>query len=121
MAKKPSAGTLPDTRPIHRLIRRTRALLRSSWIAVGLGLTLGLFLAALVAVTGVDLLLPLPPALRLVGLLLIVVPATWAFAAGVVRPLFRRLAPVQMARRIESHIPGIHNRLVSCIDLSSNG
>ena len=36
-------------------------------------------------------------------------------------PLFRRLTAGHVARRIESHIPGIHNRLVSCIDLESRG
>src|SRR5207302_9295217 len=36
---------------------------------------------------------------------------------GVIRPLLRRLAAVQVARRIERKIPGIHNRLVSVLDL----
>ena len=40
---------------------------------------------------------------------------------GVVWPLFRRLTPVMVARRIEKHIPGIHNRLVSSLDLSASG
>jgi hypothetical protein len=124
---------LPDSRPIYRLIRRTRHLLRSSWVATGLGLSIGLGLGTLVVLTLIDLTVPLRPftwtvaghvlpvasLLRLMALLLVVVPAAWAFVVGVVRPLFRRLAAVQVARRIESHIPGIHNRLVSCIDLES--
>jgi hypothetical protein len=130
-----SANPLPDSRPLYRLIRRTRHLLRSSWIVTGLGLSLGLFLATLVLLTLIDLTVPLQPItwtvgghvvpvgslLRLLALLLVVVPASWAFVVGVVRPLFRRLAAVQVARRIESHLPGIHNRLVSCIDLESKG
>ena len=35
-----------------------------------------------------------------------------------IRPLFRRLTRVLVARRIEKEIPGIHNRLVSCVDFS---
>ncbi len=124
---------LPDSRPLHRLIRRTRRLLRSSWVATGAGLTLGLLLGALVSLTALDLAAPIAPItwtvfgyvlpvdslLRLAALLLIVVPATWAFVAGVVRPLCRRLAAVHVARRIEEHLPGVHNRLVSCIDLEA--
>ena len=30
----------PDTRPLYRLIRKTRLLLRSTWVLTGLGLTL---------------------------------------------------------------------------------
>ncbi|HEY7310093.1 MAG TPA: hypothetical protein VH643_12095 [Gemmataceae bacterium] len=127
--------SLPDSRPIYRLIRRTRHLLRSSWVATGLGLSIGLGLGTLVVLTLIDLTVPLRPItwtvgervvpvaslIRLLALLLVVVPAGWAFFVGVVRPLFRRLASVQVARRIESHLPGIHNRLVSCIDLESKG
>src|SRR5262249_40555920 len=122
------ADDLPDSRPLHRLIRHTRRLIRSSWVATGAGLTLGLLLGALVSLTALHLVAPVKPItwtvfgrvipvdslLRLVALLLIVVPAGWAFFAGVVRPLCRRLAAVHVARRIEEHITGVHNRLVSC-------
>jgi hypothetical protein len=114
------ANTIPDTTPLYRLIATTRSLLRSSWVATGLGLSVGLWFAALIAVSLADLVVPLWPALRLSGLLLVVVPASWAFFVGVVRPAFRRLGPTRVARRIESHIPGIHNRLVSCIELAQN-
>lgn len=109
----------PDITPIRQLIRQTVRLLRSSWVATGLALTLGLGLGALVAASLLDLAMPLVPALRVVALVVVVVPASWAFVNGVVRPLARRLRPVQVARRIERQIPGIHNRLVSCIDLDS--
>jgi hypothetical protein len=129
----------PDTRPIYRLIRRTRLLLRSTWVLTGLGLLLGLGLGTLAVVTLADAFVPVAPevgltpehsviphvafpgwVLRLAALLLVVVPAAWLLIVGVLRPLLRRLAPVQVARRIESHIPGIHNRLVSCLDLDGN-
>ena len=35
------------------------------------------------------------------------------------RPLFRRISERYVARRIESNITGIHNRVVSCIDIDS--
>jgi hypothetical protein len=88
-------------------------------VATGLGLTLGLLLTTFVAVTLLDLATPLWPWLRLAALLLVVLPATWVFAVGVVVPLFRRLSAGQVARRIEAHLPGIHNRLVSCVDLAA--
>jgi hypothetical protein len=122
---------MPDSRPLHRLIGRTRRLLRSSWVATGLGITLGLGLGTLavlavldlfvpmapVTLPFVDVVVPIDPILRCAALVLVVVPAVLAFLHGVVRPLFRRLGPTQVARRIEAHLPDIHNRLVSAIDL----
>jgi hypothetical protein len=123
--------SLPDSRPLHRLIGQTRRLLRSSWVATGLGISLGLLLGTLAVLAVLDLfvplepitlpifdvIVPLDPILRCVALGLVVVPALLAFLHGVVRPLFRRLGPTQVARRMETHLPGIHNRLVSAIDL----
>jgi len=37
MAVDVAQSPLPDSRPLHRLIRHTRRLLRCSWIAIGLG------------------------------------------------------------------------------------
>src|SRR5262245_51145565 len=119
---------LPDSGPLHRLIGKTRRMLRSTWVITGLGLTVGLLVGALVATTGLDMVLPLDPAwslfgvqidgwVRLMALLVVVVPASWALLVGVVKPLLRRLAEVNVARRIEKQIPGIHNRLVSVVDL----
>src|SRR5262245_42885237 len=127
-------ATLPDSRPLHRLIGRTRLLLRSSWVATGLGLTVGLLLGTLavlavldlfvplepITLPLVDVVVPLDPILRCVALVLVVVPAFLALVQGVVRPLIRRLGPTQVARRIETHLPGIHNRLVSAIDLQQH-
>src|SRR4051794_13512994 len=120
MSADVTPGTRPDSRPLYRMIRRTRALLRSSWVLTGLALTAGLLLSAAVVTAVADLFVPLPTALRLPALLLIVVPSGLAFLAGVVLPLCRRLSNVHVARRIEDHLPGIHNRLVSCIDLEAN-
>jgi hypothetical protein len=108
-----------DVRPIRSLIRRTALLLRSCLVTTGMGLTLGLGHGTLALLSLLDLAVPLEPLLRLAALGLVIVPAAWAFVTGVVRPAFRRLRPVWVARRIEDHLPGIHNRLVSCIDIDS--
>src|SRR4051794_8096277 len=124
---------LPDSRPLHRLVGRTRALLRTSWVATGLGITLGLLLTTLAVLAVIDLFMPLAPVtlpfvdvvvpldpiFRCVALLLVVVPSALALYPGVPRPLLRRLAPNQVARRIEKHLPGVHNRLVTAIDLEN--
>ena len=84
MLAERSASPLPDTTPIEQLIRQTRSLLRSSWVATGLGLSAGLALAALVAVSLADLVSPLWPFFRLVALLLVVVPTAWVLVVGAV-------------------------------------
>ena len=122
----------PSAAPLHRLIRRARVLLRTTQAATGLALTVGLLLGAAALVVAADLLLPLlqlpywfahgcDGGLRLAALSLVVAPPAVAFLAGVVFPLCRRLTAGRVARRIEAHIPGIHNRLVSCIDLEARG
>src|SRR5947209_759739 len=90
--------TLPDSRPLHRLIGQTRRLLRSSWIATGLGITVGLLFGALAVLAVLDLfvglepitlplfdvVVPLDPLMRCLSLALVVVPALLAFLHGVV-------------------------------------
>lgn len=112
-------STLTNT--IETLISKTRRLLRSTWVATGLAVTVGLFFATLAVVGLFDLIVPLWPAFRFAALLLVAVPTIGVVFIGVIRPLVRRLTQVMVARRIEQELPGIHNRLVSCIDLSRNG
>src|SRR5919108_324585 len=107
MSQDRSSGAVPDTRPIYRLIRRTRLLLRSTWVLTGVWLTLGLLLGTLAAVTLIDVLAPVAPevgltprhgllphlaipgwVLRLAALLVVIVPTAWVLLVGVVRPLF---------------------------------
>ena len=121
MSENRLAPTLPDSRPIDQLVSRARSLLRLSWVATGLGLTVGLGVGTLLVVTLADLVVPLWPAFRLAALVLVAGPALWVLIQGVLLPAFRRLGPGYVARRIEAHMPGIHNRLVSCIDLAGTG
>src|SRR5690349_24372437 len=101
MPQDTSPGAVPDTRPIYRLIRRTRLLLRSTWVLTGLGLLLGLVIGTLAVVTLTDAFLPVAPevgltpehsvvphlalpgwVLRLAALLLVVVPAACVLLTG---------------------------------------
>lgn len=111
----------PDIGIILRLLRKTRYLLRSSWVATGLFQTIGIGVGVLVILALVDLIVPLPPGFRLACLLLVTVPAAVAFLIGVAVPALRPLGSTQVARTIEAKIPGIHNRLVSCLDLMKQG
>lgn len=110
-------STLTST--IETLIFKTRRLLRSTWVATGMAVAIGLFSATLAVVGLFDLLVPLWPAFRFAALILVAVPTLGVIFIGIVRPLIRRLTHVMVARRIEQELPGIHNRLVSCIDLST--
>ena len=120
MNQRDSSQHAPDTKPIFGLIRRVRQWLRGSWMATGLALSLTLYLSTLLALACLDLLSPLWPTMRLVALLLVVIPSGWAFIAGVLRPLVRRMSDAHVARRIERQLPGVHNRLVSCVDIAAD-
>ncbi|MFV1967893.1 MAG: hypothetical protein ACC628_20875 [Pirellulaceae bacterium] len=111
----------PLSNTIENLIVKTGRLLRSTWVVTGFAVAVGLFFTTLAVVALFDLALPLWPAFRFAGLLFVAVPTLGVTFIGVVRPLVRRLTQVMVARRIEQELPGIHNRLVSCIDLSRNG
>src|SRR5262249_34435532 len=92
-----SPPPLPDSRPLHRPARRTRALLRTSWVATGLGITLGLLLITLATFAVIDLFaplapftvpftaveVPLDPIFRCVALVLVVGPSSLALYHGV--------------------------------------
>jgi hypothetical protein len=105
--------------PILRLIGRTRSLLRSSWVVTGVGITVGVLLSTVLIVTVSDVVMAWSPVFRMICLVLIVVPAAWVFVIGALRPLLRGLSSAIVARRIEREMPGIHNRIVSCVDLAA--
>src|SRR5215203_3469025 len=102
----------PDIRPI-------RSLLRSGTGLVGLGLTAGVAASAFLIAVTADLLVPLVgPWVRLAGLILMAVPTVVVFVWKGLAPFARRLRDAEIARRIEGHIPEMHSRLVSCLDLA---
>jgi hypothetical protein len=104
---------------IERLIGRTRQLLRLSWVVVGLAITGGLLSAAVLLAALIDLAITLWPSFRWIVMAMVVVPVAWSFVMGVLRSALRRLGSRGIAHRIEQHIPKIHNRLVSCVDLAA--
>jgi hypothetical protein len=110
-----------DTGPILDLVRRTGEAVRRHRLRTGLCLSAAFLFGVAAAATGVDLAAPLPRALRLVALLALIGPATAVLVARVVWPLRHPPTPTQLAYRMERLLPGIHNRLVSCVDLASNG
>lgn len=116
----PSADAPADVRPIRRLVARAALLLRVSWGVTGVGLALGVALAATVAVLAADMLAPLPVALRCVALALVALPTAFVAVLGVLVPLGRRLGPLETARRIERRVPGMHSRLVSVVDIADH-
>jgi hypothetical protein len=109
---------MPSIKPIWGLILRTKLLLRSSWIATGLATLLAVFFTALLAAGMLDLLFTLWVSMRWCALALVVLPTTAVLGGGVLWPAVRRLGSQNVARRIEQHIPHMHNRLVSCVDLA---
>jgi hypothetical protein len=112
------AAAMPSIAPIHRIIGQTRWLLRSAWGATGLGFTAGTALAVLLVAALADMAVPLiGPYTRLPGLIVFGLLTAYAFSVGFVVPMLRRLGAVEIARKIESKIPGMHSRLVSCVDL----
>ena len=109
----------PDIRPIRSLVRTTRLLLRSGTGLVGLGLTAGVAATALLVAVAADLLFPLVgPWVRVAGLLLVVTPTVVVFVWKGLCPFAHRLRDAEIARRIEGRLPGMHSRLVSCLDLA---
>jgi hypothetical protein len=110
----------PNPRPILALVDRVERTLRRSWVVTGIALTLGLLLTAVIVTTLADIAFPLGTSFRVAALVIVCVPTLYALIVGVFRPYLRRVTKVQVARRIEKHLPNIHNRLVSCVDLASD-
>lgn len=107
-----------DPMPVFLLARQTRRLLRFSWLVIGAGRMIGLFVGVLLASALIDIVSPLPTIGRLAAAIAVLVPSLAALVVSVILPQARRMPPVRIARLIESHLPGIKNRLVSCIDLA---
>ncbi len=108
----------PDPRPLFELLSKVRRLLRASWVTTGAGIAVGLFAGVTLVFALLDLAMPLWVWLRWVALACVAVPAAWASYMGVLRPLVRRMSNRMLARRVERELPAIHNRLLSCVDLT---
>jgi hypothetical protein len=102
---------------LHRLIARTRLLLRFQWLATGMALAAGFGIFVLVLTSLADLFTPFGFVERVAAWLLIILPATWLLLSVAIVPLLRRRSDLDIARRIEERLPNIQDRLVSCLDL----
>jgi hypothetical protein len=108
---------LDEARPVLELVARTGRRLRAAWAATGTGLTAGLLLGGIALFGGLDLLVPFGTAARAAALAVVALPAAVAAGWGILRPVVRRVPAARVARRMEARLPGIHNRLVSCVEL----
>lgn len=108
----------PDPWPLFELLSKVRRLLRASWVSTGAGIAVGLFAGVTLVFALLDLAVPLWVWLRWVAFACVAVPTAWVGYTGVLRPLVRRMSHRMVARRVERELPGIHNRLLSCVDLA---
>ncbi|MFN0195119.1 MAG: hypothetical protein ACKVT0_00105, partial [Planctomycetaceae bacterium] len=121
-AAQPNAAPVQgDSQPgfIRSLIETSRRWLRTGWVATGTGITVGLLTSLLLIAGLIDLVIVLWPSFRFVALMVVLIPTSLALGWGVLRPLLRRISNRAVARKIEAQLPGIHNRLVSCVDLEA--
>jgi len=116
-----ASARVPGARAILELVERTGRWLQVSWMATGLEWTVAALFGALVVTVVVDLLLPMGVGLRLLSLALVLALPAGVYVATVKRPMARGLTPSRVARRMETQLPGIRNRLVSCVELLGNG
>ena len=85
----------------------------------GVGLALGLSIAVITAAAALDLLVVFPDALRWMAFVILAMVAGYCLFGRVVRPLLRWLPLPAVALRIEKLLPGIHNRLVTAVELGN--
>ncbi len=108
----------PQATTIERLVSRTRTLLRRNTLLTGLALTVGAGLAWLLLASCLDMFIPLPIPLRVAAFIILAAVVLAALIGLMLRPALRPQSLQDIAFRIERMIPGMHNRLVTVIDLS---
>ncbi|MCC6581435.1 MAG: hypothetical protein IT440_13440 [Phycisphaeraceae bacterium] len=114
---------LPDAdswRDLRDGIDATRRRLRISLLAVGLSLFVALPAAWLLLLSLTDLVMPLPVSLRIAAAMVFYLLASGLLAAGVLWPLGKPISRQQVALRIERSIPGMHNRLITVLDMAQH-
>lgn len=107
----------PQAAIIERLVSHTREKLRRNRLLTGIGLTVALALTWLLLAAAIDMLAPLPVPLRVTAFIMLAAIAAAAVVGLVLRPALRPPTVQDIAFRIERMIPGMHNRLVTVIDL----
>lgn len=99
------------------LLERQRARVRRRWLVHGLGIVLGLPLAACLFFFALDHVLRLPLAIRLLHTAAIAGLLGWTAWRFVKYPLSRSLSQQDTAILLEARFPELHQRLVSAVQL----
>ncbi|MEX2672788.1 MAG: hypothetical protein WD294_11840, partial [Phycisphaeraceae bacterium] len=110
-----------DDHDLTQVVGRTGRRLRRNALLTGAALVALTAIGWLLAAVVIDLVLPLPVWGRVtmwVGFWLI---ASVALGCALVWPMMRRPTREQIALSIEAAIGGMHNRLLTLIDLQQNG
>src|SRR5262245_7404569 len=112
----------PETQQIEQLVADTRHRIRRNRIVTGLLLGLAVTFGWLLFSSAVDMLLPMSHFFRFAAWFILLAAFFGLIFWGVVRPAMRPPAMQDVAFKIEQTIPGMHNRLVTVLDLhSQNG
>lgn len=99
------------------LVRTVRRKLRRSWVLTGLAVFEIAVLGCLLATSTIDMLVPLSVPLRIAAWAVFWAVFALTLVLGVLWQAIRPLRMSHVASRIERAIPGMHNRLITVLDL----
>lgn len=115
---------MPDAKPnrdslafIEGVVHRTRARRQRDRLVVGTAWTIAISLGALLALAALDMLTPLEVPMRMAAASALALLATGAAGVCVARPIARPESISRVAHLIENAIKGMHNRLITALDL----
>lgn len=101
------------------LLERQRARVRRRWVVHGLGIVLGLPVAACLFFYALDHVLRLPLGIRLLHTAAMVSLTCWSAWRFLQYPMSRALSQQDTAILLEARFPELHQRLVSAVQLGS--
>jgi len=102
---------------LHTLVTNTRRRLRIGWVVTGGAYALIVSVVTLLVAIMLDSLFPMDVPGRVATLTIVNIVIAFAVALGIVRPTVRRVDLDQVALRIERAVGGLHNRLLTLLDL----
>ncbi len=106
---------------LQRLVHATRRRMRLYWTLTGVGLVVAAAAVALLLAAALDVMLAMSVGGRLASLVAVAVLTGVAVLLAVIWPIARPLHVNQVALRIEQAVGGIHNRLITLLDLLRGG
>lgn len=102
---------------LRQLVVDTRARLRRGMLLTGMAAMVCAALTWLLIGASVDMVVPLPTALRVAVCTVFWLLTLTIALTGIAWPAIRRMREEQIALRIEKTIPGMHNRLLTVLDV----